>query len=69
MQNTSRVFMHDKGVNFIFKVLEEFCEDLEEPRNDKIYLSRNLGVKTGPGPGGMKSGDLLIPFLCRGNHY
>ena len=35
--------MHDKGVNFIFKVLEEFCEDLEEPRNDKIYLSRNLG--------------------------
>ena len=58
-------FMHNKG----FEVLEEFGEGLEEPRSDKIYSSGNLGVKKDPGPGGTRNGDLLIPFLCRRNHY
>ena len=47
----------------IFKVLEEFGEDLEEPRSDKIYSSENQVVKKGPGPWKMRNGELLVPSL------
>jgi hypothetical protein len=47
----------------IFEVLEEFSEDLDEPRSDEIYSSGNWGVKKGPGPQRTRNGEFLVPSL------
>ena len=39
----------------IWKVLEAFCRGPEDPRSDRIYSSRNRGVKKDLGPGTLKS--------------
>jgi hypothetical protein len=47
----------------IFEVLEEFGEDLEEPRSDKIYFSWNRGVKKVPEPRGTRDREFLVLSL------
>ena len=45
----------------ILEVLEEFVEDLEEPRINKLF--GNWGVKKDPGPRETRNGEFFVPFL------
>jgi hypothetical protein len=50
-------------VGALFEVLEDFGEDLEDPRSDIIYSSGNRGVKKGPGPRETRDEEFLAPSL------
>ena len=46
-----------------FEVLEQFWRGFEDPRSDRIYSSRNRGVKKGPGPRGTRDEEFLVASL------